>query len=274
MDLEIFIQLNNRLIYNNNRQVLSKVSIASRGGQTTYAMIFRQVRDISRYTYIFGYRVGQKNGIRYQDIDREIGRISTERRRLYYPQTIVPVGDNRVFVLATSSGLCNNNEFRQANFTRFPDVVLDPFTIDNLLGSKASFDISFAPNNKQVYVHNTRKSFSLRCECYNYYNIEVEQLSTVSEALGGDRGLIVTDMDSYYLGERLYFTVTLCMADCYTASPCVNKLVNNMVLSNLNKEGLNRIVLASNILGMEVISVAAFVTGGETKYAVSLMSME
>ena len=252
--------------------MLNKLSITSQGGTTTYAMIFRQIRDISSYTYLYGGR--DKLGIRYQDIDTEIRTLSSLRRRRYFPQTIIPVGNNRVFVLASSLWVCNNNEYRQANYTTFPDAVLNPFTIDNLLGTKASFDISFTPNYKQVYVHNTRKTFSLNCECYNYYNIEVEQLSTVSESLGGDRNLIVTDMDSYYVRGRLYFTVTLCMPECYTESPCVNKVVNNMVFTDLRKDGLNRIVLASNILVMEIISVAPYVLDGVTKYAVSLVTVE
>ena len=269
--MELSIQLDNRLRYNNNRQVLHKLSITTQTSTPTYAMIFRQVRDISSYSYVFGRG---NRGVRYQDIDKEITALSRRRRRTYFPQTIIPIGDNKVFILASSAWECNNNEYRQANYTAYPNQVLDPFTIDNLLGTKATFDITFTPNLKQVYVHNTRKSFSINCECYNYYNIEVEQLSSVSESLGGDRELLVSDVDSYYVRDRLYFTVTLCMQDCYTESPCVNKLVNNMVFPDLNKSGLNRIILAARILKMEILSVAPYVAEGETRYVVSVVTVE
>ena len=248
-------------------RVLSKVSVTSQDGDVTYVFILRKVTNRSAYKYIYGYNENDKSGISYEDIDSQIALISTPSTP-YYPQTIVPVSNNRVFVLATSHGDCNDNEFRRANYETFPSQVHNPFTIDNLLGTKASFDVSKSPFFDQIYVHNTRKPDNL-CDCYNYYNIRREELTDISEQLAGDRGLVVTAIDSYYYQNRVSFTVTLCNPTCYTNSPCVEEVANSMVFADLDQEQMNRLNLGAGLLGMEAVAAVPYYTEEGERFAIS-----
>ncbi|KAI6649236.1 Proteinase T-like [Oopsacas minuta] len=271
LHFHMYFALHNRVFFNNYRHILNKVSIAwnENFDKVTYSLIFRKVTNTGYYKYIYGV---DNTGVPYQDIDEEIAELEAQYPgRTYYAQTIIPVGNNRVFILATYKDDCNDNEFRQANYTGYPEEVLNPFTIDNLVGHKATFDISITPFEDQVYVHDTHNGFTSNCECYSYYNIPTEQLAGISETLGGDRQLVVTAIDSYKLGTRLYFTVTLCMPECYTASECVDEVTNNMVFSGLDKEGLRRILIGAGVLGMEPIAVAPYYMGDEAFYALSLI---
>ena len=262
MHLEVWSVL--KISRNFYSRVLSKVSLTSRGDDITYVFIFRKVTTRSVYTYIYGE---DRRGVAYEDIDSEINSLNQATDRTYYPQTIVPVGNNRVFILATYQDDCNNNEFRRANYNSFPSQVHNPFTIDNLLGSRASFDISKTPFFDQIYVHNTIKPDD--CDCYNYYNIRREELTDISEQLGGDRGLVVTAIDPYYYDDRVYFTVTLCNKECYTASDCVEEVANSMVFSELDQGQMNRLNLGAELLGMEPVAATPYYTEEGERFAVS-----
>lgn len=245
-------------------QILSKVSVTSRGDEITYVFILRKVTISAVYEYIFGE---DNLGVAYEDIDSAIQKLNKQEGRTYYPQTIVPILNNRVFIIATYQDDCNDNEFRRANYDTFPSEVHNPFTIDNLLGTKASFDVSKSPIIDQIYVHNTVKPVG--CDCYNYYNIRREELTDVSEQLGGDIGLVVTAMDSYYYDNKVYFTVTLCRQACYTNSPCVDEVVNSMVFADLDREQMQRLNLGAALLGMEPVAAVPYYIGEGERFAIS-----
>eukprot|EP00800_Vazella_pourtalesii_P014571 TRINITY_DN3729_c0_g1_i5.p1 TRINITY_DN3729_c0_g1~~TRINITY_DN3729_c0_g1_i5.p1 ORF type:complete len:790 (-),score=110.76 TRINITY_DN3729_c0_g1_i5:116-2236(-) len=245
-------------------QILSKVSVTSRGDEITYVFILRKVTISAVYEYIFGE---DNLGVAYEDIDSAIQKLNKQEGRTYYPQTIVPILNNRVFIIATYQDDCNDNEFRRANYDTFPSEVHNPFTIDNLLGTKASFDVSKSPIIDQIYVHNTVKPVG--CDCYNYYNIRREELTDVSEQLGGDIGLVVTAIDSYYYDNKVYFTVTLCRQACYTNSPCVDEVVNSMVFADLDREQMQRLNLGAALLGMEPVAAVPYYIGEGERFAIS-----
>lgn len=259
----LYYELLNKLRY--RQKIVTKVSITTiEGVGVLYTLIYRKIPkgQISDFRYI----LNNKNGIPYQDIDEEIHDLNQD----CFPKTIIPIGDNLVYVLADCGSRCNDNEFRQANFTTVPEQIFDPFTIDNLNSeTKATFDISIAPNNNQVYVSNTVKN-NPACECFNYYNIEKSDLTTFSETIGSGRKLVVQDIEAVYYQSKLSFTVTLCIPDCYTGTSCVNEVLNNPVFIDLTEERMQSMIISLRRLEWEPIAVVGYQDEG-IKHAISFI---
>ena len=223
------------------------------GNNPVWTIIEDVVDSTADYRFEIGPRFGSV-GIPFEDIQSVAQRAGSD----YFVNTIIPFTDDKVFVLLQRDNGCNNNEFIQVNYDLDPRMLVDPITIDNLLGDTATYDVSFTPGIKQFYAHNTlKRPHGEGCECRNTVNLNNEQLREVRN-IRITRNLVIVDVNSYVVFGNVLFTVTLCTEQCFTGRNCIDRIVDNILVDDISEESLELRITGMKEVEYEIVSLAPY----------------